>query len=205
VGGWLGQVCAVGKSMLFRRSDLDRIGGFAELGRYLAEDQVCGELMLGLGREVLVCTRPVDNVLGRVSVREFVGRHLRWARIRRHISLPGYAAELLTNPIPLAIVFLAIEPGRLSAALAACAAIISLGVALASERLLGVRRQILHYPFLVIFRSLLVAAVWPVPFFSNSVEWRGREYHIGPRTLLQPEASCLGDELTDLSPDEAAA
>ena len=205
VGGWLGQVCAVGKSMLFRRSDLDRIGGFAELGRYLAEDQVCGELIYGLGREVLVCPRPVDNVLGRVSVGEFVGRHLRWARIRRHFSLPGYTAELLTNPIPIAIAFFAIEPGRFSAALAACALIVSLGAALASERLLGVRRQIFHYPFLVILRSLLVAAVWPVPFVSDTVEWRGREFHIGPRTLLRPEAPCLGDELADLSPDEAAA
>jgi ceramide glucosyltransferase len=205
VGGLFGQVCAVGKSMLLRRRDLDQIGGFKELGRYLAEDQICGEFVRGLGREVVVCPRPVDNVLGRLSVRDFASRHLRWARIRRHISLPGYSAELLTNPLPVACALLAIAPGRATAALAAGTFVILVAAAIASERILAVRRPLHHYPLLVALRSLLVGLLWPVPFVSNTVMWRGRSFRIGARTLLEPEDPWFTEELPDLSPEEAAA
>jgi ceramide glucosyltransferase len=205
VGGLFGQVCAVGKSMLLRRGDLDRIGGFAELGRYLAEDQICGEFIRGLGRKVVVCPRPVDNVLGRLSVRDFASRHLRWARIRRHISLPGYSAELLTNPLPAACVLLAIAPGRATAAFAALTYVTLVVAAVASERILSVRRPLHHYPLLVALRSLLVGLLWLVPFVSNTVVWRGRSFRIGARTLLEPETPWLPEELADLSPEEAAA
>jgi ceramide glucosyltransferase len=205
VAGLLGQVCAVGKSMLLRRGDLDRIGGFAELGRYLAEDQICGEFVRGLGREVVVCPRPVDNVLGRLSVREFASRHLRWARIRRNISLPGYSAELLTNPLPAACALLAMAPGRVTAVLAALTFTILVAAAVASERTLSVRRPLHHYPPLVALRSILVGLLWPVPFVSNTVVWRGRSFRIGARTLLEPEDPWLSEELADLSPEEAAA
>lgn len=205
VGGLAGRVCAVGKSMLLRRSDLARIGGFAELGRYLAEDQVCGELIAALDREVVVCARPVDNVLGRLSVRDFAARQLRWARIRRHISPAGYTAEILTNPLAAAALLTAVAPGTASAALLAVTVAVLCGAAVAAERRLGVRRPLLHYPALVTLRSLLVAAMWPVPFVSSAVVWRGRRFHIGPRTLLEPDAFVEADALADLSPEEAVA
>jgi hypothetical protein len=74
-----------------------------------------------------------------------------------------------------------------------------------AEGLLGVRRPLHHYPPLVVLRSLLVFILWPIPFLSASVVWRGRSYRIGPRTLLEPESPWLADELPDLSPEEAAA
>jgi ceramide glucosyltransferase len=205
VGGLLGQVCAIGKSMLLRRADLERIGGFAELGRYLAEDQICGQLVRDLGKAVVVCPRPVDNVLGRLSVRSFTRRHLRWARIRRHISLPGYSAELLTNPLPAAVTLAAVAPGKTSAILAAATLVTLVAAAIVSERILSVRRPLHHYPLLVALRSLLVCLLWPVPFVSNSVGWRGRRFRIGPRTVLEPERPRVAEELADLGPEEAVA
>jgi ceramide glucosyltransferase len=205
VGGLAGRVCAVGKSMLLRRADLARIGGFAELGRYLAEDQICGELVAALDREVVVCARPVDNVLGRLSVRDFAARHLRWARIRRHISPAGYTAEILTNPLAAAAVLAAVAPGTASAALLALTTALLCGAAVAAERRLGVRRPLLHYPALVVLRSLLVGALWPVPFVSSTVQWRGRRFRIGSRTLLEPDGLAEADTLAELSPEEAVA
>jgi len=182
----LGRVCAVGKSMLLRRRDLERIGGFARLGRFLAEDQVCGEEIDALGLEVVVCPRPVDNVLGRLSVRSFAGRHLRWARIRRRIHPLAYAGETLTNPVPPAVALLIVEPGVYSAAVAALTIAILSTVAFESERALGVRRRALVYPPLEVLRGLTVGALWPVPFLSSSVAWRGTRYRVGRRTLLVP-------------------
>jgi ceramide glucosyltransferase len=182
----LGRVCAVGKSMLLRRTDLERIGGFDRLGRFLAEDQVCGEELKSLGLAVVVCPRPVDNVLGRLSVKSFAGRHLRWARIRRRIHPVAYAGEILTNPVPPALALLLVEPGLLSAALAAATVVLLSVVAFESERALGVRRRAVVYPPLEILRGLAVGALWPVPFVSSSVTWRGTRYRVGRRTVLEP-------------------
>jgi ceramide glucosyltransferase len=203
--GLAGRVCAVGKSMLLRRSDLERIGGFAELGRYLAEDQVCGELIAGLGRRVAVCSRPVDNVLGRLSVRDFAARHLRWARIRRHISPAAYTAEVLTNPLPAAAALVAVAPGTGSLTFLAVTVALLCGAAVAAERRLGIRRPMAHYPFLVGLRSLLVLGLWPVPFVSSTVVWRGHRFRIGARTLLRPDGRIEVEPLADLSPDEVPA
>jgi ceramide glucosyltransferase len=188
VSGLLGRVCAVGKSMLLRRTDLDRIGGFARLGCFLAEDQVCGEEVRALGLEVVVCPRPVDNVLGRLSVSSFAGRHLRWARIRRRIHPMAYAGEILTNPVPPSVALLLADPGPLSAVMAVTTVLLMSVAAFESERALGVRRRALVYPPLEILRGLAVGALWPVPFLSSSVAWRGTRYRIGRRTLLEPRA-----------------
>ena len=184
----LRRVAAVGKSMLLRRSDLERIGGFAELGRYLAEDQVCGEAIQALGRRVVVSPRPVDNVLGSLSLRGFTSRHLRWARIRRRIAPLGYAAELLANPLPPALLLAALEPGRATAILAATTLGVTSALALGLERRLGIHRRALLYPGLELLRALLVAILWPVPFVSSTVDWRGQRFRVGPRTLLEPLA-----------------
>ncbi|MGD8440249.1 MAG: glycosyltransferase [Holophagae bacterium] len=197
VSGTLGLVCAVGKSMLMRRRDLDRIGGFGRLGQFLAEDQVCGEEVRALGLEVVVCPRPVDNVLGRLSVRGFAGRHLRWARIRRRIHPLAYAGEVLTNPVPPAVALLVLDPGPLSAAIAAVTVLLLSAAAFSSERALGVRRSAMLYPPLEILRGLAVGALWPVPFISSSVDWRGTRYRVGRRTLLVPT------KVDDAGPDPA--
>jgi ceramide glucosyltransferase len=201
----LGQVCAVGKSMLMRRSVLERLGGCSELARYLAEDQVCAEKVRELGLEVTVCPNTIDNVLGRVTVRAFASRHLRWARIRRHISLPGYFGELLTNPLVAALSVAAISPGVATIGLMLGVLGVLCATSMATERSLGVRRPLHHYPVLVTLRGLVVALLWPVPLVSSSVCWRGRSYTISRRTLLQPDHPEAVDDLIDLNPGEAAA
>ena len=193
VSGLLRQVCAVGKSMLVHRRVLDAIGGFEKLGRYLAEDQVCGEAVRAAGRLVVVSPAPVDNVLGRFGLAGFASRHLRWARIRRAINLPGYLGELLTNPVAPALANLVIFPGRASLAVMVATVLALSLLASASERALEVRRNPLLYPPLELLRGLLLLALWPVPFVSRTVCWRGHRYRIGHRTLLAP---IPGDDAT---------
>ena len=198
------QVATVGKSMLLRRTDLERIGGFAELSRYLAEDQVCGVAVRALGLGVVLAAEPVDNVLGTVSVSGFCSRHLRWARIRRRMHPAAYASEVLTNPVAFAVLALAAAPSPLTAGLlAATLGVLSL-LGLRAERRLGLRRNLLHYPALELLRGILLAALWPVPFLSSTVSWRGTTYRIASRTRLVPMDGggwAEGEEL----PGEAAA
>jgi ceramide glucosyltransferase len=194
----LRRVGAVGKSMLLRRTHLERIGGFEELGRYLAEDQVCGEQIRQIGLQVVVCPQPVDNVLGHIDVRGFAARHLRWAKIRRQIAPAGYAGEVLTNPLLPSLIYAALYPGAAATGLLALTLSVLSLVALASERRLSIRRSPLLYPPLELIRGTLLALLWAVPFVSRTVAWRGQRYRIGRRTLMEPLAKPLADwALTD--------
>jgi ceramide glucosyltransferase len=199
------KVCAVGKSMILRRRDLERIGGFRELGKYLAEDQVSGEAMRRLGLRVTVAPLPVDNVLGNVTVRGFVARHLRWARIRRHASVGGYGAELLTNPLLPAAALVALDPGLVSIGLLTSIIFLLSMVGYASEWMLGVRSNPLWCPILVMVRGLVAALLWPVPLLSSSVVWRGRRFTIGRNTLLSLDPSDPWSPTEELQSKEVPA
>jgi len=182
VQGLAGRPCVMGKSMMLRRADVDALGGWRFLGAHLAEDQVCAEELHRLGRRIALSSRPVDNVVGALTPAAFGGRHLRWARIRRFIAPAGYVGEGLVSPLALALAALAVAPSALTvAAVPAVLAALSL-LGLASERALDVRRPAWHYPALELLRGLAVSALWPVPWVSSSVSWRGNRRRIGPRT-----------------------
>lgn len=186
-----GGVCVVGKSMLLRRATLEAVGGFAFLARYLAEDQVCGEEVARRGFAVSLSGHIIDNVLGTLSLRSAVGRHLRWARIRRRMSPAGYAGELVLQPVFVALIAALADPGLATAVLLAATVAARAAIDAVAERAAGVRRPLAVYPLLSAARDLVVGAAWAVPFVSSSVNWRGRTFTIGPRTLL------VGTEATD--------
>jgi ceramide glucosyltransferase len=181
----IGVPCVVGKSMLFRREDLELIGGFAFLGAHLAEDQICGEEMAARGRGVVVSGRLIDNVLGRRTIGQFLDRHIRWCRLRRRISLPGYVAEFLVNPAALGLVALAIVPTLSMAAVFGGILLAASAIAASAERRSGVKRPLLFYPALELLRGILAAVAWFVPFVSGTVTWRGDKLRVGPRTRLE--------------------
>lgn len=176
--------CCVGKSMLLGRAELDAIGGFAHLGRFLAEDQVCAEDLAARGIPVTVSGRLIENVLGRRSVREFVSRHLRWSRLRRHVNLAGYVGELLLNPVFLAVTgALALRTAPSLAVAGATLAVVSLLDA-KTERSMGIRRPLAFYPLLELALALLKGVLWPVPFFSRTMVWRSNVIRIGRRSEI---------------------
>ncbi len=177
--------CCVGKSMLLGREDLDRIGGFAFLARFLAEDQVCAEELRARGVPVTVTGRLIDNVLGRRTLGDFVGRHLRWARLRRHVNLAGYLAEALLNPVFLATAGAAVLRSPVSLASAA----VALGAAslldAAAERSSGIRRPLLLYPLLESVLAILKGILWFVPLLSRTLVWRSNVLRIGRRSEIE--------------------
>lgn len=182
----LDRACAMGKTMIFRRSDLDRVGGCRMLGRFLAEDQVLAEEIDALGLAVAVSPQPVDQRLGRLTVGDFASRHVRWAKLRRHLAPMGYAAELLTNPVAAAALLLAVRPGWLSVGLAVATLAVMSASSVAAGRLLNSRLSPLAVPAVELVRGLLLAVLWPVPYVSSSVSWRGNRLRVGRRTLLRP-------------------
>lgn len=180
-----GRVCVVGKSMLLSRRDLGRIGGLRFLGRYLAEDQVCGEEMAKKGMRIAVAGRVIENRLGDLSVAGAVARHLRWARIRRQMNAAAFAGEILLCPVALAATGAAAM--RTPASLGILAVATSLKIALDASAVLGLGGRIdAALPLVSVVRDLGAAVLWPVAWFGRTVRWRGRVLRVGPRSLLEP-------------------
>jgi ceramide glucosyltransferase len=94
---------ALGATMALRRSDLARIGGFAAVADYLADDYQLGARVAGLGLRVHLSDYIVASVLGDTTFRDQWDREVRWARCSRVSRTLEYPGLLLTFSTPLAV------------------------------------------------------------------------------------------------------
>jgi ceramide glucosyltransferase len=192
LAAWSNRVCVVGKSMALRRETLERIGGFGRFNDVLAEDQAIGLAVAAAGYRVALSPTVVRNVTVNRSVRAALARQVRWNRIRVSFSPLLYAAELLMNPLPLAIgtasaagALGAIAPvdaasGAAAVALLRCA---QAGVLAAATGARLSPRDLLLVPL----QDLLQFAGQFAPLISRRVEWRGHRARLGPGTLILDE------------------
>lgn len=81
-----GKPAPQGKSILIRRSTLDRFGGIESLGSYLGDDVRTGEELRRLGLRTYLDRRPLVQIVGPFGWAAFRRRHLRWALILKHTA-----------------------------------------------------------------------------------------------------------------------
>jgi ceramide glucosyltransferase len=155
----------VGPTMAIRREAIGRMGGFAALKDYLAEDFEMGRRAAALGYGTILSSCVIEH-------------RLRWVRSTRRSRPAGYIGQLFTYPLPLALLLWAVRPGgwpaaALTIAIRAAAAWATAGWAL-SDRLT------LKRWWLVPLEDILSFAFWIAGFFGNTIVWRGRRYRLHP-------------------------
>ena len=172
---------ALGATMLLSREDLERIGGFAALRPYLADDFQLGARIATLGRGVALSSATVETVSGDTSLGEAWRRHLRWSRTVRVSRPGGHFGLLLTFGTVWGFALLAVggAPLLAGACLASrCAAAATVartvGATLGSSWLL------------LPAADLWAFAVWIASFFGATVTWRGRNLRLDREGRILP-------------------
>lgn len=159
----------LGATLAVRRADLDRIGGFAAVADYLADDYQLGAQLHAAGARNVIARPVVSTSLGAPSWSEVWRHQVRWARTIRFSRTAGYAGLPVTFATLWAI--LAALCGLWWIALSLLA--IRFAMAFASGWLVLRSRDALRLCVLVPLRDLYSVAIWAAALFGNTVEWGG--------------------------------
>lgn len=200
--------CVTGKSMMFRRSTLQKVGGIEKFGNFLAEDNTIGAKISGLGLKHSLCFDFASQLLGKATVSDYVQRRIRWARLRFFIAPIVAVVEPLTE--------------CLYSGLFTCWAVTSVFPSISAvyfflthslvwfsfdwilymlitsgDKVSGQQPKISFKSFLVIwaFRELIFALIFLKGLAGNTVEWRGRKYELKyGGSLVADKQSCKRDD-----------
>jgi ceramide glucosyltransferase len=186
----LGFAFAQGKSMLTRRSIIERGGGIRRLGSEIAEDAALTKLLREQRLKVHLVDNPFEQPLGRRGVAEVWSRQTRWARLRRMTFPVTFVPELLPGaffPFVAALGFaLHVKLG------AGGTTVLAAGLLLlwfGAEAALA-RRAAWHWsirmPLACMLRDVLLPLLWIDAWLGSSFIWRGTEMR--PREAIERSA-----------------
>lgn len=172
----LGFGFAQGKTMLFRRRDLEQAGGLVALGAEVAEDAAATKLIRAQGHVAQLVDAPFRQPLGARTARQVWDRQARWARLRRMTFPQLFLPELLTTGlIPIAAsTLLADDLGLPVWLMAGLVATLWYGAEAALAWSAGWQYS-WRSPFAAIVRDVLIPCLWVQAWLSNSFSWRGSE------------------------------
>jgi ceramide glucosyltransferase len=160
--------------MAVRAEDLRRMGGFAALGDYLADDYQLGAHITRLGLHVEFADTVVETTLGGRTWADVWKHQVRWSRTIRVSRPSGYYGYVVTQAtfwaiiaaiagywqVAIAVLLLRVAAGRWTAG------------AVLKDRAAAARW------WLIPLRDLLGFAVWLTAAFGYTVEWRGIRLHL---------------------------
>ena len=176
----------LGSTLVFRRRELQAIGGFEALLDYLADDYELGKRIHDLGRRVELSETVVETFLPAYSLTNFFQHQLRWGRAIRDSRRGGYIGLLFTFGLPWSLLaaianYREIWAWVLLAVVAILRAVVALVV---GGRVLG-DQQVLGWLFILPLRDLLAVLVWIASFGGNTINWRGDAFTLKNGRLVQ--------------------
>lgn len=172
----IGMGFAQGKTMFWRRDDLEKAGGIRALGSEVAEDAASTKIVRRLGLHVRLMEPPVRQPLGLRSAADVWKRQIRWARLRRASFPFHFAPEILSGGLApvLAIAFVAAQTGYSPVA----AVIVFTMLWYGAELFLVVKagwHVSRHSLTCAILRDLMLPALYLNAWGGSGFEWRGNE------------------------------
>lgn len=171
-----GMKFALGPTIAARRDTLARIGGFDAVKDYLAEDFVMGKLAAEQGDGVILSSYVIEHRIGGQAFAANLKHRLRWNRSTRRSRPWGYIGQVFTNPLPLALLLVAVRTGWWPALVVTLIFRAASGWATAHHALRDPLTRRLWW--LVPVQDIASFLVWIGGFFGNTILWRGRKYYL---------------------------
>ena len=193
--------CVVGKSNLYRRSDIDRLNaslvpirfqatlerrehGLPAFGKYLAEDNTIASAIwheLGL-RHDFSCD-VAHNVVGNMTFFDYVWRRVRWIRVRKHMVLAATLLEPFTESVVLCVI------GSLSGQFLLNIPILPfvilhfvlwLSLDLDVYESIASKKKKIDFGFVLAWagREILAFPIFLLAIFGDEIVWRGEKYRV---------------------------
>jgi ceramide glucosyltransferase len=182
---------ALGSTMVFRAGSLARIGGFAAIGNYVADDYQLGKRISELGLRIQFAPVVVETDLGSESWTSTWSHQLRWSRTIRVSRPSGYYGYVVTHATLWGLVALA---GHQWWAGAAALGLRTLAGVWVGAGILG-DRHTLRDSWLIPLRDLFGFAIWVGGLFGDTVQWRDRTLQLHPDGRIvddAPRAAAVG-------------
>ena len=195
---------AQGKTMLWRRADLDRAGGILALAREVAEDAAATKAVRSAGLKVRLVDRPFAQPLGRRTAAEVWHRQLRWARLRRASFLLYFLPEIFSGGVPpmIAAAILASGSGVSPLLGAGLFGALWYGGEMLLAAAAGWPASALS-PLCGLLRDLLLPALFIGALRGNDFVWRGNEMQVArmrPRRMMavvRPRVQEIAQEIAE--------
>ena len=169
----------LGSTLVFRRGDLQAIGGFEAMLNYLADDYELGHRMAALGKRVELSDVVVDTFLPAYSFRQYLDHQLRWARSVRGSRSWGYGGLVLTFGLPWALLtLLSAGAARWAVWLLAVTVAARLAVGLAAAVAVLGDSLVWQDLYLLPLRDFIAPLVWAKGLVGNRILWRGDEFYL---------------------------
>jgi ceramide glucosyltransferase len=174
-----GRGFAQGKTMLWRRADLEQAGGIEALAKEVAEDAAATKIVREAGHKVRLIDQPLAQPLGHRTASEVWNRQLRWARLRRASFFLYFAPEIFSGGVlpTIGVAYLAHEFGW---PVALCT--VAFGAFWYGGEMLLAAAADWHapllYPLYGLSRDLLLPVLFVAALKGNDFVWRGNEMQV---------------------------
>jgi len=139
---------------------------------YLAEDFVLGAFAADKGVGVILSRTVVEHRIGSETLRANFIHRVRWNRSTRRSRPAGYVGQLFTNPLPIALILVAVQPFWWPALALTC--VFRAAVAASVARVLCAPAG---WALLAV-QDILSFLFWLSGFFGSTIHWRGRTYRL---------------------------
>lgn len=173
----MGRQDCLGATMCLRRKTLVEIGGFHALVDHLADDNVLGRLVAGLGLRVALARTVPATTVPEATIRALFRHELRWARTIRALEPAAFAGSALQYPLFWAALAIMLSGGAIwSIGMFVLAWVFRAAAGTGIDRALAQKLHGLAFGcpvWLLPLRDVLSIAVMLASYAGKRVDWRG--------------------------------
>ncbi|RKP04174.1 hypothetical protein CXG81DRAFT_4697, partial [Caulochytrium protostelioides] len=182
---WFGIAsCIVGKSNLYRKSDVERVGGLAHYAQFLSEDNLLATAIFkDLGKRHVMTYDLARQQLGYMTPEDDQFRRMRWIRIRKYTVVAATLFEPFTESLfigPLAgwAVFTLFGFPRWLFVVLHTLAWFCVDLRIASLLWPGTTRYTALFALAWFQRESSAMLMWILAWLADDVAWRGQRFRL---------------------------